>query len=180
MSNTILRGRAWVGGKDIRAFDIMQQQHWGKPLDPEENSRWVMAGVDPAFAAENAFRDADFTFVVAGSNFAGGGKSIEHPITGLMGAGIKAVVAESFSRLQFRNAINNGLPFITCHGIVDLVRTGDELEVELETGRIRNITQSTEAQGAPIADFVLRVAQAGGLIAYVREKIANGSVADLR
>ncbi|MBT3497210.1 MAG: hypothetical protein HOG20_02495, partial [Candidatus Marinimicrobia bacterium] len=76
-----------------------------------------MGGVHPDFNQENGFKSNGYSFIVAGHNFAGGGKSIEHVITGLMGAGIKAVIAESFSRLQFRNAINYGLPFITCKGI---------------------------------------------------------------
>lgn len=179
MSDTILTGKAWVGGHHIYAFNIMQQEYWTAPLDPGENSRWVMGGVDPAFAAENAFKSMGYTFVVAGSNFAGGGKSIEHPILGLMGAGIRAVIAESFSRLQFRNAINRGLPFITCAGITGAVETGDVLEVNLQTGQIRNLSKGTEIVGAPVADFVMSVAGAGGLIPYVRQKIADGTVDDL-
>jgi 3-isopropylmalate/(R)-2-methylmalate dehydratase small subunit len=180
MSDTILRGNAWVGGDHIYAFDIMQQQYWTAPLDPQENSTWVMGGVDPAFEGENAFKTMGYTFIVAGSNFAGGGKSIEHPIIGLMGAGIKAVIAESFSRLQFRNAINNGLPFVTCQGITKVVETGDELEVNLQTGKIRNLTSGKEINGAPVADFVLSVANSGGLIPYIRQKIADGTIHDLR
>lgn len=180
MSDTILKGKAWVGGKDIYAFDIIQQEYWASGLDLEENSKWVMAGVDPAFDSENAFRNMGYTFVVAGSNFGGGGKSIEHPIMGLMGAGIKAVIADSFSRLQFRNATNNGLPFITCQGITKVVETGDELEVNLQTGKVRNLTNGEEINSEPVADFVMRIANVGGLIPYIRQKIADGTIADLR
>ncbi|MFW6116291.1 MAG: 3-isopropylmalate dehydratase [bacterium] len=177
--STLLKGKAWVGGDDIYAFDIIQAKHWASPLDPKENSKWVMAGVDPAFESENAFKGRGYTFVVAGSNFGGGGKSIEHPILGLMGAGIQAVIAESFARLQFRNATNNGLPFITCEGIVDIVETGDELEVDVETGRIRNLATEQEAAGDPVAGFVTDIREAGGLIPYVREKIADGTIDEL-
>jgi len=176
----LLRGKAWVGGNDIYAFDIIQQQHWTSPLDPQENSKWVMAGVDPIFEGENAFKEQGYTFVVAGSNFGGGGKSIEHPILGLMGAGIKAVIADSFARLQFRNATNNGLPFITCRGISKTVETGDELEVDLATGRIRNLTTGEGITGAPVAEFVTEIGDAGGLIAFVRDKIASGTIHELR
>ncbi len=179
MKNSVIRGKAWVGGEHIYAYDLVPQKHWTDPLDPELNSRWIMEGVDPAFQDENAFKNMGFTFVVAGSNFGGGGKSIEHPILGLMGAGIKAVVADLFARLQFRNAINNGLPFITCRGITKIVSTGDELEVDLKTGRISNLTNKQEIYGAPIADFVTEIADAGGLISYIRQKIADGTVADL-
>lgn len=176
----VLRGKTWVGGEHIYAFDIIQQKHWTDPLDPELNSKYVMAGVDPAFTEDGSFKSAGYTFVCAGSNFGGGGKSIEHPILGLMGAGIKAVIADSFARLQFRNAINNGLPFVQCRGITKVVETGDELEVDLTTGLIRNLTKGTEIQGAPIADFVMEIANAGGLIPYIRERIAAGTISDLR
>jgi len=179
MADKLLRGKAWVGGKDIYAFDIIEQQHWTAPLVPEENSKYVMAAVDPAFKEENAFKNMGFTFICAGSNFGGGGKSIEHPITGLMGAGIKAVIADSFSRLQFRNAINRGLPFVTCKGINQVVSTGDELEVNLETGSIKNLTNGKEINGAPIAEFVMNIAENGGLISFVKQKIESGTAASL-
>jgi 3-isopropylmalate/(R)-2-methylmalate dehydratase small subunit len=180
MSDITLKGKAWVGGNDIYAFDIIQQEYWTSPLDPEENSKWVMAGVAPAFDSENAFKNMGYTFVVAGSNFGGGGKSIEHPILGLIGAGIKAVIADSFSRLQFRNAINNGLPFVTCKDIAKTVETGDELEVNLKTGKIRNLTKDKEVNGTPVAGFVMDVAEAGGLIPYIRQRIADGTIDDLQ
>jgi 3-isopropylmalate/(R)-2-methylmalate dehydratase small subunit len=179
MAETLLRGKVWVGGKDIYAYDIIQQKHWTDPLDQKENSRWVMAGVAPEFQGDGAFKGFGYTFIAAGSNFGGGGKSIEHPILGLMGAGIKAVIADSFSRLQFRNAINNGLPFMACGGITQICQTGDELEVNLLNGQIRNLTNGKEITGAPIAEFVMEIANAGGLIPFVKQKIADGSAQDL-
>jgi 3-isopropylmalate/(R)-2-methylmalate dehydratase small subunit len=178
--STLLKGKAWVGGDDIYAFDIIQAEHWTSPLDPDDNSRWVMAGIDPAFEKENAFKERGYAFVVAGSNFGGGGKSIEHPILGLIGAGIQAVIANSFARLQFRNAVNNGLPFIICEAIADIVETGDELEVDVGTGRIRNLTTGQEGTGDPVAGFVMDIREAGGLISYIREKIADGTIKGLR
>lgn len=179
MAETLIRGKVWVGGKDIYAFDIIQQKHWTSALDPAEMSRWVMGGVDPAFEGDGGFKSKGYIFIAAGSNFGGGGKSIEHPIVGLMGAGIRAVIADSFSRLQFRNAINNGLPFLQCKGIIEFCKTGDELEVDLVTGIVRNLSSGQEMQGAPIAAFVMEIANAGGLIPYVRAKIADGTAKDL-
>jgi 3-isopropylmalate/(R)-2-methylmalate dehydratase small subunit len=176
MATKVLTGKVWVGGDHIYAYNIIQQAHWHKSLDPEEMSKWVMAGVAPEFEGEDAFKDFGYAFIVAGSNFGGGGKSIEHPIVGLMGAGVEAVVADSFSRLQFRNAITRGLPFVTCKGIRDIVSTGDELEVNLETGNIRNLTNGKEIAGAPIAEFVSEIAEAGGLINYVKDQIAQGKM----
>lgn len=150
------------------------QQYWTSPIDPEENSKWVMAGISEEFNGENAFKDKGYSFIVAAHNFAGGGKSIEHVITGLMGAGIKGVFADSFARLQFRNAINYGLPFVTSKDIAKGCETGDELEYDPDTGVIKNITRGTQFQSLPAAPFVAEVANAGGLMNYVREKIAKG------
>lgn len=179
MQNILVCGKVWVGGKDIYAFDIIEQKHWTAPLDPEYNSKWVMGGVDASFEGENGFKKHGYTLIAAGSNFGGGGKSIEHPIVGLMGAGVKAVIADSFSRLQFRNAINRGLPFVACSGITSICQTGDELEVNLITGVIKNLTNGKEIQGAPIANFVLEIAEAGGLIEFIRNKITDGTIGDL-
>jgi 3-isopropylmalate/(R)-2-methylmalate dehydratase small subunit len=180
MADMILRGTAWVAPGYVMAYDIIKQQFWTSRVDPTENAKWVMAGVAPEFDAENAFASRGYRFIVAGHNFAGGGKSIEHVITGLMGAGIVAVLADSFARLQFRNAINYGLPFITSRGIREQVHTGDELEVNLTTGSVRNVTRDTGAQAAPVPAFVQEVAAAGGMIPFVREHIARGTMGSLR
>lgn len=175
MADNTLRGKAWVGGDHIYAFNIILQKRWSlDKLDPDELGKWVMEGVSPSFAGvENAFKNLGYTFIVAGPNFGGGGKSIEHPIKGLQGAGIKAVIAESFARLQFRNAINNGLPFMVCKGITEVVQMDDEIVVNLNTGEIKNLTRGREIQGAPIPAFVLEIAEAGGMIEYTRRIIAD-------
>ena len=170
----MLKGKCWVAKDYVMAYNIIVQQFWTSPIDQEENSKWVMAGVDESFNKENGFKDGGYTFIVAAHNFAGGGKSIEHVIAGLMGAGIKAVFADSFARLQFRNAINYGLPFVTCKDITSACDTGDELEYDPDSGRIKNITKNIEFQSVPAAPFVAEVAASGGLMNYVREAIAAG------
>jgi 3-isopropylmalate/(R)-2-methylmalate dehydratase small subunit len=175
MSSTMIRGRAWVGGDHIHAYQIIEQPHWTESLDAAENSRWVMAGVEPAFRNENVFKDMGYAFIVAGSNFGGGGKSIEHPIYGLKGAGIKAVLADSFARLQFRNAVNNGLPFIVAKGIRGIVASEDELEVNLATGLVRNLSNGKSIQGDPMPDFVVEIGSYGGIVPFIRAKIADGT-----
>ena len=179
-NSNILRGKAWVAQDYVYAYNIIKQAYWTSKLDPEENSRWVMAGVAPEFDKENGFRDFGYSFIVAGHNFAGGGKSIEHVITGLMGAGIKAVLADSFARLQFRNAINYGFPFVTCKNINQMVTTGDELEVNLDSGEVRNLTQASQTQAVPVAGFVREIAAVGGMIPFIRQRIADGTVDQLR
>ena len=94
----MINGKCWVADDYVMAYDIIIQEYWTSPIDAEENSKWVMAGVKEEFNKENGFKDQGFTFIVAAHNFAGGGKSIEHVITGLMGAGIQAVFATSFAR----------------------------------------------------------------------------------
>ncbi len=171
----MIKGTCWVADDYVMAYDIITSEHWTSAIDPDENSKIVMSGVKEEFKNEGAFKAKGFTFIVANHNFAGGGKSIEHVITGLMGAGIKAVFATSFARLQFRNAINYGLPFITSDDDMHLgCKTGDELEYDADQGIIRNITQGTTFTSVPVAPFVSQVAASGGLMNFVREKIAKG------
>lgn len=170
----MIKGKCWVASDYVMAYDIIIQEFWTSAIDPAENSKWVMAGVADEFNKENGFKDQNYTFIVAAHNFAGGGKSIEHVIAGLMGAGVQAVFADSFARLQFRNAINYGLPFVTCKDIAAGCETGDELSYDPETGMIQNITKGTNFQSVPAAPFVAEVGKAGGLMNFVRDKIAKG------
>jgi len=172
-------GKIWVAQDYVMAYDIIIQEYWTSPIDPEENSKWVMAGVDEVFNKENGFKDNGYSFIVAAHNFAGGGKSIEHVIAGLMGAGIKAVFADSFARLQFRNAINYGLPFITCRDIARHCSTGDELEWDQESGMITNLSNGKTFQSVPVAPFVSEVAAKGGLMNFMKERIASGTLHEL-
>ncbi len=176
----LIRGKAWTSREYVMSFDMVVQRFWTSAIDKTENAKFIMAGVDAKYDNENAFKDEGYTFIVAAHNFAGGGKSIEHCVTGLMGAGIKAVFADSFARLQFRNAINYGLPFVTAKNAIDMVSTGDELEYNLETCELKNLTTGQTMFTSPVAPFVAEVAQAGGLMDFIREKIKNGTVGELR
>jgi 3-isopropylmalate/(R)-2-methylmalate dehydratase small subunit len=176
----IIKGKAWTSRDYVMSFDMVVQRFWTSPINKEENAKYIMAGVDAKYDAENAFKNEDYTFIVAAHNFAGGGKSIEHVVTGLMGAGIQAVFADSFARLQFRNAINYGLPFVTAKNAIDIVETGDVLEYDTETCELRNLTNGKSMFTAPVAPFVAEVAEAGGLIEFIKNKIATGTVQELR
>ncbi len=176
----VIRGKAWVAKTYVMSYEMVIQKFWTSPIDKEENAKWIMAGVDEAFNKENGFKDHGYTFIVAGHNFAGGGKSIEHCITGLMGAGIKAVFATSFARLQFRNAINYGMSFVTARDMNLACETGDELEYHPETGMVYNLTKNIQFQCVPVAPFVAEVAASGGLMEFIRKKIADGTVSDLK
>jgi 3-isopropylmalate/(R)-2-methylmalate dehydratase small subunit len=176
----IITGKAWVAKNYVMSYDMVVQQFWTSPINPQENAKFIMAGVDEAFNKENGFVNFGYTFIVAGHNFAGGGKSIEHCVTGLIGANIKAVFATSFARLQFRNAINYGMPFITSKDINLDCETNDELEYDTETGTIKNLTNGKVFNSVPVAPFVAEVAKQGGLMNFIRNKIEDGTIAQLQ
>jgi 3-isopropylmalate/(R)-2-methylmalate dehydratase small subunit len=176
-----IKGKTWVASTYVMAYDMVVQKFWTSPVDATENAKWIMAGVSEEFNYENGFVEKGYTFIVAGHNFAGGGKSIEHVIAGLMGANIKAVFAINFSRLQFRNAINYGLPFITAsEPLWKNTQTGDELEWDTDTGEVTNLRTGITYTTVPIAPFVTEVAESGGLMNFIKKKIADGTVAELR
>lgn len=176
MSSNVITGKAWVGGDDIYAFDIFPQKGWG--LDPfnqsDEVVSMVMENVIPEIAGKPyGFRDLGYSIVIAGRNFGGGGKSIEHPIVGLKGAGIKVVLADSFARYNFRNSINNALPVIVCEGLNQIVSTGDEVSVDLETGTVEDLTNGKKASFKPLSGYAMEIIRAGGLIAYTQKKMSK-------
>jgi len=170
MSGPIIRGKAYVGGDDIFAFDIIPMNRWTLDnLNPDDLGRWAMEGVDPEFKeVENGFKNAGYSIIVAGKNFGGGGKSIEHPILALKGAGVKAVIADTFGRYNFRNSINNGLPVLVCEGITAAVQKGDELIVDLVKGEVTIVKSGETKQVTPLSDFVLGIMEAGGLLKYTK------------
>lgn len=173
--NDIIKGRAFVCGSNVTAYQIIAQKRWALGLDPDELGKWAMEGVCPEAAdVENGFKNKGFRIVVGGEDFGGGGKSIEHPIAALQGAGISLLIADSFSRYSFRNAINRGLPAILCPGITELVRTGDELEVNPRTGVIRNCTTGETKMGAPLPEQIMEFIACGGMLACFRGKSGLG------
>ncbi len=166
-----ISGKAYLCGDNVTAYQIIAQNRWNLGLKEDELGKWAMEGVCPeVLNIENGFKDKGFTIVVGGEDFGGGGKSIEHPIAALQGAGVKLLIADSFSRYSFRNAINRGLPAILCPGITKVVCTNDILEADLITGSIRNCTTGVEIQGAPLSDLVLGFVEHGGMLAYYRRK----------
>ena len=174
---TILKGKAWVCGDFTDSYQVLPERYWNgaeklASLDPEELGQHAMEGADPNFAADAL--KGKYSFIIAGRNFGGGGKSIEHPIFAIKGAGVKAVIAESSSRYFFRNAINNGLPILICPGISTKVKTGDELEVDLSSGEIQNITGNVKLTFSPIPDSLMEILMTGGYVSYTKKKMGRG------
>ena len=175
MIETNITGKAWVGGDDISTYDIIPQSRWNlDSLDPDELGKWAMEDADPDFhGKENALRNSGYTIIVAGKNFGGGGKSIEHPVIATKGAGIKVVLAESFARYNFRNSVNNGFPVVECKGIMEMVEKGDELTVDLAEGYVLNHRTGKRADLVPFSQYVFDVMEAGGLIEYTKKQLHN-------
>jgi 3-isopropylmalate/(R)-2-methylmalate dehydratase small subunit len=128
----------------------------------------VMAGVDPEFHAKVQPGDV----IVAGINF-GMGSSAEDAPRSLRDAGIAAVLAESISNIYLRTLINLGLPAIECSGISTIVKEGDEVEVDLESGRVRNLTNGHYREFPPFSDHAISILEKGGLIPYLKSSLAS-------
>jgi len=133
--------------------------------EPEELAQHCMEGIDSEFL--NRVQPGDI--IIATTNF-GCGSSREHAPIAIKAAGISCVIAQSFARIFFRNAINIGLPLLEC-AQADEIEQGDELEVALKKGEIKNITRDSLLKAEPYPDFMLEIISAGGLIGYTRKKI---------
>ena len=111
---------------------------------------------------------AGATILVAGRNF-GCGSSREHAPIAIKGSGARCVIAASFARIFFRNAINIGLPILECPEAVAEITEGDEIEVDLTTGEIFNHSNGRRYQARPLPEFVLKIAEAGGIVNFLKE-----------
>jgi 3-isopropylmalate/(R)-2-methylmalate dehydratase small subunit len=170
----VITGTVWTCGDNVTAYQITPQRRWNlNALDPVELGKWAFEDAAEQFKdVPGGFQALGCEIVVAGHDFGGGGKSIEHPIVAMQGAGVKLVLAESFSRYNFRNAINRGLPAIICPGISAAYRTGDRLQADLLTGEITNQVTGQVLQGTPLSDLILRFWEAGGMLSYYRQKLS--------
>jgi len=134
-------------------------------IDPAELASHCMEDIDASFA--KSVRKGDV--IVAGRNF-GCGSSREHAPIAIKAAGVSCVVASSFARIFYRNAINIGLPILELPEAGSLARRGDEISVDLETGRVDNLTTGARVQGRGFPPFMREIIAAGGLIDYVKGK----------
>lgn len=134
---------------------------------------------DPALLAKHCMEDIDKEFVnkvkpgdiiMATTNF-GSGSSREHAPIAIKASGVSCVIAKTFARIFFRNAINIGLPLLECDEAVDNTETEDVLEVDLSTGKINNITKGKTFTAKPYPDFMSGLISAGGLIEYTKKRL---------
>jgi len=130
----------------------------------------AMEDLDPDFAGSVASGDVVF----AGENF-GCGSSREHAPIALRAAGVSAVVAKSFARIFFRNAINTGLSVLVCPEAVAATASGDDVEVDAASGNIRNLTKGLDFRAEELPPFIVQIVEAGGLVQWVSRKLEAAS-----
>lgn len=157
-----LNGKAWKFGDDISTDLIAPGRYFHLRSDLNELAKHVLEDADPQFASKVGKGD----FIVGGRNF-GLGSSREHAPTIIKLAGVSCVLAKSFARIFFRNAINIGLPAIECD--TDKISSGDELEINLENGVIRNVTKKIDLKFAPLPKAMTRILQDGGLVEHIKK-----------
>jgi len=155
-----LMGRAWKFGDNISTDLIAPGRYYHLRSNLPELAKHVLEDADPEFAKNVSPGD----FVVGGSNF-GLGSSREHAPVIIKLAGASAVIAKSFARIFYRNCINVGLPAIECD--TDKIAQGDQLEVDLNSGKIINKTQGTEILFPPLPPVMTTILQDGGLVAHI-------------
>lgn len=157
----LLRGKAHKFGNDINTDYIIPSKYKSKTQDLAEMAKHVMEDADPDFATRLSPGD----FIVAGSNF-GCGSSRETAPRVIKMSGVSAVLAKGFARIFFRNSINIGLPVVECD--TSQIEDGDELEVDLVAGIIRNLTGGVELKVAPLPDVMVELLNDGGLVEHFK------------
>lgn len=165
----MIRGRVWKFKDDVDTDQIIPARYL-ITTDPKELAKHVMEDADPTFPSK--VKEGDI--LVAGKNF-GCGSSREHAPLAIKGAGIAAVVAESFARIFFRNAINLGLLIIESPQAAREAQEGDILEIDINQGVIRNVTKNKEYKIKPLPENLQAILKVGGLMEYAKEKIKNAS-----
>ena len=158
----MLTGRAFKFGDDISTDYIIPGKYAYLRSNLPELAKHVMEDADPLFASKVKPGD----FIVAGNNF-GLGSSREHAPLVIKMAGVKAILAKSVARIFFRNAINLGLPVLICN--TDNIADGDQLEIDLEAGIIRNKTNRKQLTFGRIPDVMLKILDEGGLLPYIEK-----------
>lgn len=163
MSQLIFKGRAWRLGDNIDTDVITPGKYLTLPIDELKNH--VLEPIDPEFPRRVKPGD----IIVAGRNF-GCGSSREQAPAALKALGVSVVIAESFARIFFRNAISLGLPVVVCEGVSGTVNNGDLLEVNLEIGEIRNLNTGQTFRTKALSRQMIEILKAGGAIPLLKRR----------
>jgi len=164
---TLLRGKVHKYGADVDTDAIIPARYLNVS-QPAELARHCMENIDPQFV--NRVKPGDL--MVATTNF-GCGSSREHAPLAIKASGISCIIAKSFARIFFRNAINIGLPLLECAEAVDNTDAGDSLEVDLSSGKIKNLSSGITFTAKPYPDFMAELISAGGLIEYTKKRLQH-------
>jgi 3-isopropylmalate/(R)-2-methylmalate dehydratase small subunit len=163
---TIVEGRVWTLGRDVDTDQIISGKYL-TVIDPNELKKHVFEIALPEFAAQARAGD----LIVAGENF-GSGSSREHAPQAMRAIGVGAVVADSFARIFFRNAINLGIPAIEAPGVRAIFSSGDVGRVDFTQGRVTNTTTGRSVEFPPLPHHLMELLEAGGLVEKVRRELA--------
>lgn len=168
MASSILKGRAIRYGDDVNTDVIIPARHCTS-FRAEELALHCMEDLDPDFSKKR--RPGDI--IVAGNNF-GCGSSRENAPLAIKGADISCVIAKSFARIFYRNSINIGLPILESPEAAEAIAEGHEVEVDLEAGRIRNLTTGGSFIAQPFPEGIQAIMAAGGMVGFVRARLGLG------
>jgi 3-isopropylmalate/(R)-2-methylmalate dehydratase small subunit len=160
-----IRGQAWKFGANVDT-DVIIPVRYLTSFDPVELGKHCLEGIDPEFATKVQSGD----IIVAAENF-GCGSSREHAPVAIKGAGVGCVIAATFARIFFRNALNIGLPIVESAEAAQRIGAGDTVEVDANSGRIINHTKGETYQAEPFPAFVQELVAVGGLVPYVARRL---------
>jgi len=169
---TSIKGKAMIFGDGMNT-DIIIPSQYLEDSDPKIYSKHVMAAVRPS-SYDEVQKNGD-TIFIGGLDF-GSGSSREQAPDAIKYAGVKAVLAESFASIFFRNCVNVGLPLLETPGIRSMVEEGDAIEVNLENGSVTNLTTGKKMNAKPIEKFLLNKIKKGGLIPELREYVIQNNL----
>ena len=164
---TTLEGNAFTFGKNLDTDQIYPGQYL-ELAQVEDIKQHALEGADPDFVKK--FKPGDI--IVAGANF-GCGSSREHAAIALKAVGTSVILAESFARIFYRNAINLGLPLLVSPGITDHVSSGDILKIDLKEGVVHNQSTGAELKVQPMSDYVFEILESGGIKPLVKKQLAQ-------
>ena len=155
-------GKAWKFEANLNTDEIIPARY-NITIIPQELAKNVFCEIKPEYAKTVQPGDV----IVGGQNF-GCGSSREHAPIAIKGSQVKCVIASSYARIFFRNAVNIGLPILECPEAVADITQGDDIEVNLSSGEIFNRTNGNQYQARPLPDFVLKIANASGIVNFLK------------
>lgn len=163
---TEIKGRVWKYGDDVNTDVIFPGKYTYTVSEPKEMPQYALEDLDPRFAGEVKPGDV----IVGGRNW-GCGSSREQAVVCLSEAKLGAIIAKSFGRIYYRNCLNNALPAIVCPEAVDVIKNGETVQIDLENGRIT--CAAGEFSFPPLPEAVMEIFNAGGLISYTKQRLAE-------